>query len=130
MDVPGGRSGHDTDTPRRLTRRQKIMPMTTRLPPLKRMLSRGSRSSTLKPAGVTVPALSHTQSGPLSSPEPAPVRMSPCMPDGFTNMSYDTWRVPSESSENPTQSSLNSESRRRMPVLILPGSGSLHRKAT
>jgi len=51
------------------------------------------------------------------------------MPLGFTNMSYEVWRLPRESRLNPTQSSLKSVSRRRTPVRMRFGSGSVHLKA-
>ena len=43
---PAGTLGQDEDTPRRLTRRQNRIPMGTVSPDLKRMLVKGSRSST------------------------------------------------------------------------------------
>ena len=44
--LPAGTLGQDDDTPRRLTRRQKRMPMGTVSPDLKRMLVKGKRIST------------------------------------------------------------------------------------
>ena len=44
--LPAGTSGHETDTPRRLTRRQNRIPIFTTSPLLKRKLVSGRRSST------------------------------------------------------------------------------------
>ena len=71
------------------------------------------------------PALSQTQSGAEFSPALGVVRMSPWIPAGFTNMSYELWPLPTESRLRPTQSSLNMLSRRLMLLRTLDGSGSV-----
>jgi hypothetical protein len=45
--VPGSIGGHETETPVRLTRRQKRMPMRRLSPPVNRMLWSGRRISTV-----------------------------------------------------------------------------------
>ena len=105
------------------------MPILTLSPPLKRMLSSGSRISTLYPLGVRRPALSQIQSGARSSKLDALFSMSIWTPAGLTIMWYESWPVPRESRLKPTQSSFHTLSRRAMDVLMPAGSGSSHLNA-
>ena len=128
--LPAGTSGHEADIPRRLTRRQKRIPIRTSGPLLKRIVVSGRRISASYPSLVRRPALSHTQSGAEFSPPLGVVRMSACTPAAFTKRSYELCPLPTGSRLRPTQSSFQSWSRRLSVLLTLSGSGSRHRKAT
>ena len=75
------------------------------------------------------PALSQTQSGAEFSPALGVVRMSPWIPEGLTNMSYELCPLPTESRLSPTQSSFHMLSRRLIVLRTLAGSGSRQWKA-
>ena len=75
----GAISGHDAETPVRLSGHQNSTPMRTSAPLRKRMFSSGTRISADQPSAPTCPALCHTQSGAKSSPpDPSAARPSGC----------------------------------------------------
>ena len=108
--------------PRRLLRRKNIRFILTSSPPVKRMLSSGTRISTTYPCSSMRPALCQIQSGAVSSFDVCSASI--CMPAGLTNMWYATWPARVESRLTATQSSFHELSRRVIVLRMRPGSSS------